>query len=83
MVGGGVHGKVVGIAHVIIIVVGCIIKMSQVFILMSILVGEDTTETIIGTDTGGTMNGSLVDRLNRTGSTGKIVGIGKDKALGA
>jgi hypothetical protein len=34
MVGGGVHGKVVGIAHNIITRVGVIITMSRVFIMM-------------------------------------------------
>jgi hypothetical protein len=34
MVGGGVHGKVVGIAHSIITGVGLIITMFQVFILI-------------------------------------------------
>jgi hypothetical protein len=34
MAGGGVHGKVVGIAHIIITVAGVIIEMFQVFILM-------------------------------------------------
>jgi hypothetical protein len=34
MVGGGVHGKVVGIAHIIMTGVGLIITMSQVFILI-------------------------------------------------
>jgi hypothetical protein len=34
MAGGGVHGKVVGIAHIIITGVGVIITMFQVFIMM-------------------------------------------------
>jgi hypothetical protein len=34
MAGGGVHGKVVGIAHIIMTGVGVIITMFQVFILM-------------------------------------------------
>jgi hypothetical protein len=34
MVGGGVFGKVVGIAHIIITGAGVIIAMFQVFILM-------------------------------------------------
>jgi hypothetical protein len=34
MVGGGVFGKVVGIAHIIITGVGVITTMFQVFILM-------------------------------------------------
>jgi hypothetical protein len=34
MAGGGVYGKVVGIAHIIMIGVGVIITMYQVFILV-------------------------------------------------
>jgi hypothetical protein len=34
MVGGGAHGKVDGIAHIIITGVGLILTLSQVFILM-------------------------------------------------
>lgn len=83
MVGGGVYGKVVGIAHIIITGVGLITTMSQVSILMLIQVGEDTTETIIGTDTGGTMNGFLTDDFNRTGRAGIIIDIGKGKEPGA
>jgi len=83
MVGGGVYGKVVGIARIIIIGAGVIITMFQVFILMWIQVGEDTTETIIGTGTHGTMTGFLANEFNRTGRAGKIVDIGKSKELGA
>ena len=83
MVGGGVRGKDVGIAHGIITGAGVIITMFQVFILMLIQVGEDTTETIIGTDTGGTMNGFLTNDVDRTGRAGIIIDIGKGKELGA
>ena len=83
MVGGGVYGKVAGIAHIIITEAGAIITMFQVFILMSIQVGEDTTETIIGMGTGGTMNGFLTHDFNRTGRAGIMIDIGKGKELGA
>ncbi len=83
MVGGGVHGEVVGIAHFIITRVGLIITMFQVFILMWTQVGEETTETIIGKDTGGTMNGFLTDNFNRTGRAGRIIDTGKGKEHGA
>jgi len=83
MVGGGVIGKVVGTVHVIITGAGVIITMFQVSILMSTQVGEDTTETIIGTGTDGTMNGFLTDNFNRTGRAGIIIDIGKGKELGA
>ena len=83
MAGGGVHGKVAGIAHVIITGAGVIITVFQVFILMWTQVGEDTTETIIGTGTGGTMNRFLTNDFNRTGKDGKIIDIGKSRELGA
>jgi hypothetical protein len=83
MVGGGVFGKVVGIVHVIITGAGVIITLFQVFILMWTLVGEDTTETIIGTGTGGTMNGFPTNDFNRTGRAGIMIDIGKGRELGA
>ena len=83
MAGGGVFGKVVGIAHIIMTGVGHIITMFQVFIMMWTQVGEDTTETIIGTDTGGTMNGFLTNDFNKTGVVGKRTDIGKSKKPGA
>jgi len=83
MAGGGVHGKVAGIAHIIITGAGVIIAMFQVFILMLIRVGEDTTETIIGTGTSGTMNGFLTNDFIRTGRAGKMIDIGKGKEPGA
>ena len=82
MAGGGVHGKVVGIAHIIITGVGLIITMFQVFIMMWTQVGEDTTETVIGTATDGTTGGSLTNDFNGTGSAGKMTGIGKGKEPG-
>jgi hypothetical protein len=83
MVGGGVYGKVVGIAHVIITRAGVIITVFQVSILMSTQVGEDTTETVIGTGTRGAINGFLTNNFNRTGKAGKMIDIGKGKELGA
>ena len=83
MAGGGVFGKVVGIAHIIITGVGLIITMFQPFILMSTRGGGDTTETVIGTDTGGTMIGFLTNNFNKTGIAGIIIDIGKAKKPGA
>jgi hypothetical protein len=83
MVGGGVYGKGVGIAHIIITGVGVFITTFQVFILMLTRVGEDITETIIGTVTGGTMNGFLTNNFNGTGRGGTRIDIGKGKELGA
>jgi len=83
MVGGGVYGKGVGIAHTIMTGAGATIAMSQVFTLMWTQAGEDTTETIIGTGMGGTMNGFLTDNSNRTGRVGIMISTGKSKGPGA
>jgi len=83
MAGGGVHGKVAGIAHSIITGAGVIITILQVSILMSTRVGEDITGVVTGMGTGGTMNGFLTNGFNRTGRVGKMIAVGKDKALGA
>ncbi len=83
MAGGGVHGKVVGIALSIITRAGVIIMIFQVSILMWIRVGEDITGVIIGMDTAGTINGFLTDNFIRTGSVGKMVSIGKGRERGA
>jgi hypothetical protein len=82
MVGGGVHGKVVGIARITMTGDGLITAMFQVFILMSTQAGEDTTDTTIGMVTGGTMNGFLTSDCNRTGSDGIMTDIGKGKEHG-
>jgi len=83
MAGGGVHGKGVGIARIIIIGVGFIITAFQVFIMMWTRGGEDTTENIIGTVTDGTLNGFLTNDVDRTGRGGIIIDIGKGKEPGA
>jgi hypothetical protein len=83
MAGGGVYGKVVGIAQLITTRTGVIITRFQVFISMWIRVGEDTTETIIGMGTAGTMNGFLTSYFSRTGRAGKLIVIGKGKGPGA
>ncbi len=83
MVGGGVIGKVVGIAPIIMTEIGVIIAMSRVSILMWTQVGEDTTETIIGMGTGGTMNEFLTNAFNRTGKAGTMIDTGKGRHIGA
>jgi hypothetical protein len=45
--------------------------------------GEDTTGTVTGTGTAGTMSGFLTDDSNRTGRAGIITDIGKDEEHGA
>jgi len=82
MAGGGVHGRVVGIAHVIMTGDGVIMTASQAFILMSTRVGEDSTETIIGANTVGTMNGFPARDFKRTGRPGMTIGIGGEKEPG-
>ncbi len=82
MAGGGVTGKAVGIAHIIMTGVGLIMKMFLYFILMWTRVGEDITGSVIGTDTRGTMSGSLTNKFNRTGRAGMRTDIGKGKEPG-
>jgi len=83
MVGGGVHGKVAGIAHVIMTGAGFITAVFRVFITTYPPDGEDTTETVIGTDTDGTMNEFLTTGFIRTGRAGIITDIGRSKEAGA
>jgi hypothetical protein len=83
MAGGGAHGKVVGIARIIITGAGVIIEMFRVFILMLTRVGEDTTETVTGTDTGGNINGFRSGDFNKTGGAGIVLDIGKGAIPGA
>jgi hypothetical protein len=59
--------------------VGLFITVYQGFIFMWTRIGEDTTETTIGTDTDGTMNGFLTDNFDRTGDAGRMIDIGKGK----
>jgi len=80
---GGVYGMTGGIAHVIMTGDGFIMTVFQVFIMISTHVGDNTIETIIGMDTGGTMNGFQPGDFNRTGGTGRIIDTGKDMGLGA
>jgi hypothetical protein len=82
MVGGGVCGKVVGTAHIIITGAGVIMTVFQLFISMSTRVGEDTTEIISGAGTDGTMNGFLTGDFNRTGRAGRIIDTGEEKEPG-
>jgi hypothetical protein len=46
------------------------------------LVGEDTTEIIIGMGIGGTTNGFLITIFNKTGEAGIVIDIGKEKENG-
>ena len=82
MVGGGVRGKVVGTAHVIMIGAGVIMTMFQDSIMMWTQVGEDTTEIVIGVGTGGIMNGFRTGGFKRTGRAGTIIDTGEGKGPG-
>jgi hypothetical protein len=83
MVGGGDFGKAGGITRFIMIELGVIMTMFQVFILMLIQVGEITTDAMIGMDIRGTMNGFLIGDFNRTGRVGIEINIGEVKKPGA
>ena len=83
MVGGGVYGMAVGIAHIIMTGDGFIMTVFQVSIMMLTHVGENTIEAIIGMDTGGTMSGFLRDNFKKAGRAGKIIDIGNGDKPGA
>ncbi len=82
MVSGGVYGKVVGIAQLIMTGIGFTITMFQVSIFTWIHIGEVITTTIIGMDTSGTINGFLINDFSRTGGVGKRTDLGEDKKRG-
>jgi hypothetical protein len=82
MAGGGVHGKVGGIARSFMAAGGYLIKIYQVSILMWTQVGEQIIENVIGTVTGGTMNGFLTNDFNRIGKNGKRSAIGRGRSTG-
>jgi hypothetical protein len=46
------------------------------------LVGEDTTEIVIGMGIGGTTNGFLINIFNKIGEAGIAIDIGKEKENG-
>jgi hypothetical protein len=79
---GGVYGKAAGIARSIMTGAGAIITKFRHSILMWTLVGEDTTENIVGTGTDGTTNGFLPRSLNGTGVPGIAIDTGKGKEPG-
>jgi hypothetical protein len=81
--GGGAYGKVAGIARIITTGTGAIMIRFRVFISMWTQDGEDTTENIAGTGTGGTMIGFPTNGFNKTGRAGIIITIGKSKEPGA
>jgi len=51
-------------------------------ILTSIHIGELTTETIVGTDMSGTINGFPINDFMTTGEAGKPADLGEDRKPG-
>ncbi len=80
---GGVRGRVAGIVRVTMTGDGLIMTACPVFILMSTRVGEDTTETIVGTTTGGPTSGFLTTDFKRIGRAGMINVTGEGREPGA
>jgi hypothetical protein len=83
MAGGGVFGRVVGIVHIIMTGVGFIMTESQAFILMYTRAGENSTDTITGTDARGTTKEFLTGDFTRTGRAGMMIDTGKGEGPGA
>jgi hypothetical protein len=82
MVGGGVRGEGVGIAHGTIVQVGSIIKAFHLFMQGYPQVGGMTTGIIVGEGINGTTNEYLTNNFNGTGAAGKRAGIGRSNKLG-
>lgn len=77
MVGGGVSGKDIGIAHKTTILVGVTIKAFHLFIHGYPHTGGMTTRIIAGKGINGTTNGYLTKRFSKTGRAGKRTSIGR------
>jgi hypothetical protein len=82
MVGGGVRGKDVGIAHGTTTQVGPTIKAFHLFIEGYPQAGGMTTGIIVGKGINGTTNEYLTNKFNGTGRVGKMIGIGRSNKLG-
>ncbi len=82
MASGGVYGKAVGIAQLIMIGTGSTTTLFQGSILTSILIGGLTTTITVGTDTIGITSGFLINDFSRTGRVGKGTDLGEDKGPG-
>jgi hypothetical protein len=81
-VGGGVHGKAAGIAHVTMTEVGVIIAVYHLFTEIFLRAGEMITGIICGEDIGGNINEYPIKTFNAIGTVGKETGIGKGKTHG-
>jgi len=82
MVGGGVHGRVAGIAHGIMIRDGGIIAASRLFMLKYLLVGGMNTETVVGGAINGMLSRYPIIKSNRIGMAGKRIDIGNNNKIG-
>jgi hypothetical protein len=82
MVGGGVRGKDVGIAHDTTTQVGPTIETFHLFIEGYHQVGGTTIGSIVGEGINGTTNEYPTNKSNGTGATGKRADIGRSKILG-
>jgi hypothetical protein len=82
MVGGGAHGKDVGIDRGTMIQGGPTITKFHLFIDKYPQAGGMTTGSIIGKAINGTINEYLTKTLNRPGRPGKRVSIGRSKKVG-
>ena len=82
MVGGGVSGKDVGIAHKTTTQVGATIKVFHLFMQGYPHAGGMTTRIIAGEGINGTTNGYLTKRFSKTGRAGKRTNIGRNNKPG-
>jgi hypothetical protein len=82
MVGGGVRGKDVGIAHGTTTQVGPTIKGFPLFMQGYPQAGGMTTGIIVGEGIRGTINEYLINKFNKTGRAGKRTSIGRSNKLG-
>jgi len=82
MVGGGVRGKDVGIAHSTTTQGGATIKAFHLFMEGYPQAGGMTTGIIVGEGIGGTTNEYLTNKFNKTGGAGNRLSIGRSKIRG-
>ena len=82
MAGGGVRGKVAGIAHGTTTLVGTTMEEPQNFIVRYRQVGGIITGIAVGVASNGTISEYLSASFKITGEPGKITGIGSGKIPG-
>lgn len=82
MVGGGVHGKGVGINRGIMIQAGSAVKQFRLFINKFLQAGGMITRSTIGKGINGTTSGYRINKFNKTGTAGKRINIGRHSNIG-